>query len=281
MRRNTLVGAVLLGIFAIPAALLAHHGGGGTASLTLNQSILDRLYPPRSTAYFNFEYNDLDSGGGSTFLYQVRGEYAFLKRFSIGGRIPIWTAENNFTARNTNIGDVGLLFKAIAWESKPLRMNLLTGLDTTFPTGNDQVNLGAGAVTFNPYVTYVKDFDPLDIFINVLGSFEADTDVNPTLAFEVGVLIQALRGKVPLSFFLSIQGINFVSSDTFENGDIKAFVVPGLLVEIGKHWEWGLLGRISIIDTLSFQPNVEFNDFVTGLYTDINASVLTNVGYKF
>lgn len=274
---------VLVGLLSFlgSSPLQAHHGGGGTASLTLNQSVLDRLYPPRSTVYFNFEYNDLDSGGGYTMLYQVRGEYAFLNRFSIGGRIPVWTAENDFASNNTRLGDVALLFKALAWESRTLRMSLLTGLDTTFPTGNDQVSLGAGAITLNPYVTYVKDFDPLDVFVNVLGSFEVDSTVNPTLAFEAGLLIQALRGKVPLSFFLSFQGVTFLASDTFNNGDVKAFIVPGILVEIGDHWEWGLLGRISVVDTLSFQPNVAFNDFVTGLYTDINTSILTNFGYKF
>lgn len=276
--RALLVVALLLGGIS-PA--WAHHGGGGAGSLSIGQSILDRLYPPRTNLYFNFEFNSLDNGVGYTILNNVRGEYAFFRRFSIGATIPVWTVQNSFLPSNTRIGDVGILFKGEIWESKHLRMNLFGGLNTFFPTGDDQVSLGAGAVSFTPYFTYLKDWGPLDLFVNVLGSFEVSGDVNPTMSYEAGITVTMVKGKLPVSFIVSYQGVTYIVNDTFTGGSTKGYIVPGFLLEVGEHWELAFLGRISVVDTLGLQPNIPFNDFATGLFEDIAGSFVFNLGYRF
>jgi len=259
----------------------ADHGGGGAGGKGIAQTILERLYPPQSSVYYSFEYNFLDNDLGYTILNEIRGEYAFKNSYSIGAFIPVWSARNDFIPANTRLGDVGLIFKAEAWESKTHRMNLFTGLNISFPTGNDQINLGAGAVAFYPYITYLKDWDRADVFVNVGGSFEASADVNPSVSYEAGVNIALVKGKVPVSFLVSYSGVTFISSDTFTSGSTKGWIVPGIMLELGEHWEMAFLGRISILDTLSFLQNVSAKNFTTGLYEDIFASAVFSLGYKF
>lgn len=260
---------------------VADHGSGGGSGLTGGQTALDRIEPPQSNVNFTFEFSALDNDAGHTLLYQVQGEYAFLQRFSIGALIPIWTAENAFIPNNTRLGDVGLLFKAQAWASKPLGMKLLTGLNTFFPTGNDEINLGAGAFTLSPYLTYLKDWKRVGIFLNLGSAFEVAEAINPTLSYEAGVIGKILGGKFSLAIFLSYQGVTYLNGDTFTDGSTKGFIQPGIELGFGDHWSLSLLGRISILDTLKLKSNIPFNDFATGLYSDIQGSFLMNLGYDF
>lgn len=259
----------------------ADHGGEGGGALHIGQSIIDRLYPPRTNFHFDFQFNSLDNGVGHSILNQVMGEYAFLGGFSIGAAIPIWTVQNTFLPSNTRLGDVALLFKGEIWESRSQRMNFFGGLNTSFPTGNDKESLGAGAVAFAPYFTFLKDWDIIDLFVNLGGSFEVASAVNPTLEYELGVNIELIRGKVPLSFFLSYLGVTFIDSDTFFSGSTKGYILPGFLTKIGDHWELAFLGRISVVDTLGFKPDISFKDFATGLFDDIKGSFIFGLGYEF
>ena len=275
------IGFLVLSLLLLPGKMTwAHHGGTG-GGLAIGQSIVDRLYPPRTNVRYVFEFSSLDNGAGHTILNQIRGEYAFWGRFSIGASLPVWTVSNAFLNSNTKLGDVGLLFKAEIWESKRHRMNLFGGLTTTFPTGNDEVSVGAGAVAFTPYFTFLKDWDVIDFFVNVSGNFEADGRVNPTLLYELGVNIEMLKGKVPLSFFLSYQSVVFLVSKGFFPGDMKGYIIPGFLTQIGDHWELSFMGRISIVDNLGIRPGISFNDFATSLFSDIKGSFIFNLGYKF
>lgn len=279
--RSCLCGLVLMVslLGGTPAAWADHGAGGG--GLAINRSILELLYPPRTNAFFNLQFNSLRSGSGNTVLYQFGGEYAFMKIFSIGAILPVWTAHNVLIPTNTKLGDVALLFKAEIWESPKVGANLFSGLNTTFPTGNDQVSLGAGAVAFLPYVTFILDRDIWDFFLNFEIAFEASSDVNPTLAYEAGLLFLIIKGKIPVSFLLSYQGANYLVSDTFTSLSTKGYVKFGFLLEVAKHWELALQGRISIVDLLTLKTDIPFNDFATGLFDDIKGSFLFNWGYKF
>lgn len=259
----------------------AHHGGGGGTTFSGGQTALDRVYPPRTTANFDFEFNFLDNDVGHTLLYQVRGEYAFLQRFSIGALVPVWTADNAFVPDNTRLGDVGLLFKAQVLGSKRLGINWLAGLNTFFPTGNDNISLGAGAFSLAPYMTFLKQWNRLGVYLSAGTTVELAGAINPTLNYEVGLLGKVLTGRVPLTLIFSYQGVTFVQSDTFTEGATKGYLQPGVEVGLGEHWTVTLLGRIGIVDTLSFKNNVSFHDFATGLFSDIEGSFLFNLGYEF
>ncbi len=277
-RTAWLLGAVLL--LSLPAAW-AHHGGGGGTVFSGGQTALDRINPPSTNVNFDFEFNSLDNNVGHTLLYQVRGEYAFLQRFSIGALIPVWTADNAFLPDNTRLGDVGLLFKAQILQSKRLGINWLGGLNTIFPTGNDDINLGAGAFTMAPYMTVLKDWNRIGLFLSLGSAFELADAINPTLNYEVGVIGKILTGRIPLALILSYQGVSFLESDTFTTGSTKGYLQPGIEVGLGEHWSITLLGRITLLDTLKLKTNIPFTDFATGLFSDINGSFLFNVGYEF
>lgn len=259
----------------------ADHGSGGGSALTGGQTALDRIEPPRTNVNFTFEFNSLDNDAGHTLLYQVSGEYAFLQQFSIGALIPVWTAENALLPNNTRLGDVGLLFKAQAWASESLGMKLLTGLNTFFPTGNDDISLGAGTYTLSPYVTFLKDWQRIGVFLNLGSAFEIGEAINPTFTYEAGVIGKVLGGKISLALILSFQGVTFIDGDTFTDGSTKGFLQPGVELGLGEHWTMAFLGRISLLDTLNLKSNIAFNDFATGLYSDIQGSFVFNLGYQF
>jgi len=259
----------------------AQNGGAAGGGLAINRSILELLYPPRTNVYFNFHFNSLRSGTGNTLLYEIGGEYAFKKVFSIGASIPVWTATNALIPTNTKLGDVALLFKAEILDFSKARINLFGGLNTTFPTGNDQVSLGTGTVAFIPYFTFLLDRDFWDFFFNLGASFEAGSVVNPTLTYETGFLFLILKGKIPVSFLLGYQGVNYLVSDTFTSGSTKGYVKFGFLWQVGDHWELAVQGRVSVVDRLTRKTNISFNDFATGLFNDIKGSFLFNWGYKF
>lgn len=272
---------VLTCLFMGTSKVWAHHGGGGAGAVALQQAISDKLSPPRTNIFFNFEVNSLDDGVGTYLLYQLKGEYAFTPRFSMGARIPFYTVRQEFVPDNDRIGDVALFFQGMPWSSKSKKMSLLTGLDVSFPTGNDTESLGAGTVITTPYLTFIKDFGVLNFFVSVLGSFELASEVNPSLGYEVGLVFPVIKGALPLDLFLGFQATTFITGDTFTDGSTKGFITPGILLELTDHWEAAFLGRISVLDTLSFRSNVSTEDFVTGLFTDIKAGFIFNLGYSF
>jgi hypothetical protein len=258
----------------------AHHGGGG-GGIGTSQSVLRLLYPPRSNVYFNFRYNSLRADQGFSILNEVGGEYAFLNRFSIGLSIPIWTTDNILLPAETKLGDVTLLFKSEIWRAKNRRLQLIGGLNTGFPTGNDQVSLGAGAVTLTPYFTFLLNRKHFTYFLNLENLFEASSDVNPTLSFDTGFILPIVRGKLPVSFLISFNGVEYIESDTFTSGSFKGYVVGGFILDIGEHWEMALQGKVSVVDGLKTKPNIPFNDLATGLFADIKGTFGLNFSYQF
>jgi hypothetical protein len=266
-------------VMGAPAAW-AHHGGGGGGGSRVSQSVLHLLYPPRSNVYYNFRFNSLRSDQGFSILNELGGEYAFLDRFSIGLSIPIWTTDDVLLPAVTKLGDVALLFKANIWESRKERMNLLGGLNTGFPTGNDQVSVGAGAVTLSPYFTYLLNRNHFNFFVTLESFFEASNDFNPTLSFDIGFMIPIVQGKLPVSFLISFNGVSYIESDTFTSGS-KGFVVGGFILNITDHWQMALQGRVSVVDALKIKTNIPFNDLATGLFEDVKGSFGLNLGYQF
>jgi len=280
--RTLLRWALVLACLSLGAKdLWADHGGGGAGSVALQQTISDKLEPPRTNIFFNFEVNFLDEGVGGYLLYQLQGEYAFTNRFSLGGRIPAYTVWQDFVPDNTRLGDVAIFFKGMPWVSPEKKMSLLLGLDVSFPTGNDTVSLGAGAVVTTPFLTYNKDFGVLKFYVSAVGSFELASIVNPAFSFDLGLVFPVLKGAPKLDLFIGFQGTTFITGDTFTDGSTKAFITPGVLLGITDNWEMSFLGRISVLDTLEFRSDVSFDDFATGLFTDIKAGFMFNVGYRF
>ncbi len=260
---------------------LAHHGGGGGAVTGLQQSIGGRFNPPRTYAFYNFSTNVLNDGMGWLILNQVEGAYAFNSRFSVGGRIPIWTVRENFLPDNTRLGDVALLLKGQVWRSPQQRMSLDLGMDVTFPTGSDTESVGAGVVGLVPYLTFNKSFDRLQLFTTLSKTVELGAAQNPALSYEVGLQIPLVRGALPLNLLAALQGNTLFASDTFVNGSSQAFAVSGLLLSLSEHWEAALLGRLSMFNTLEFKSGISFDRFATGLLSDVLGGFTFNLGYVF
>lgn len=259
----------------------AHHGSGGAGSAGSRQVISERLNAPGRNVFFTFEVNEMDEGVGTYLLYQLQGEYAFTRRFSLGASLPFWTVRQNFVPDNTRIGDVALRLKGLPWSSTTGRMGLLLGLDTSFPTGNNEESLGAGAVTFSPYATFGTDFQVLQVFATATGIFEAAGSVNPTMGYALGLVVPLIKGKVPVKGLLFFQGTTVLEGDTFTSGSSKGFLIPGFLLSLSEHWEASFAGKISVMDTLNFRSDVTSTDFATGLFTDVKAGFIFNLGYIF
>jgi hypothetical protein len=279
--RLRIAGACLVACLLLGArGAQAHHGGSG-GGLGVSQSVLQLLYPPRSNVYYNFRFNSLRSDQGYSILNEVGGEYAFLDRFSIGLSVPIWTTDNILLPAVTKLGDMALLFKGEVWRSSDLGMQLIGGLNTGFPTGNDQVSVGAGAVTLSPYFSYLLNRYRFNFFVNLTSFFEASGDFNPTLSFDTGFTIPMVRGKLPVSFLISFNGVSYLENDTFTSGSFKGFVTGGFILNITDHWQMALQGRVSVVDALTLKTNIPFDDLATGLFDDIKGSFGLTLGYQF
>ena len=279
--RPRILGALFAMCLCLGAsAAMAHHGGGG-GGVGASQSVLHLLNPPRSNVYYNFRFNSLRSDQGFSILNEVGGEYAFLHRFSIGFDIPVWTTDNVLLPSVTKLGDIALLFKAEIWRSQKHRVQLLGGLNTGFPTGNDQVSLGAGAVTLTPYLTFLLRRDHFTYFLNLENLFEASSDFNPTFDFDTGFMFPIVRGKLPVSFLISFNGVEYIESDTFSSGSFKGYVIGGFILDITDHWEMVVQGRVSVVDDLNIKPDIPFNDLATGLFADIKGTFGLNLTYQF
>jgi hypothetical protein len=272
--------ALVYFLLALPSAW-AHHGGGGAAGNLFNQTLTGRLLSPNTNVFFTFQANSIDEGVGTFFLYQIDGEYALNRRFSIGATIPVWTVRQKFTPDNTKLGDVMLRLKGELWRHAQGTANLLMGLDTSFPTGNDEVSLGAGAVGFLPYFSFNKNFKVLQIYTKVAGSFEVDGAVNPTLGYEMALVFPVYQGKPVLDLLLGYQGFTFVDGDTFVEGSSKGYLVPGLFLGLSDHWETSFLTRISVLDTLGLKEDIETKNFVTSFFSDLEFGFMFNLGYRF
>lgn len=280
MRPLTAGCLLALCLFLAAPSLQAHHGGGG-GGLGASQSVLQLLYPPRSNLYYNFRFNTLRADQGYSILNEFGGEYAFLSRFSLGLSVPLWSSDDVLLPAVTRLGDLTLLFKGEIWESRRLRMQWMGGLNTGFPTGNDQVSLGAGAVTFTPYFTYLLDRDAFDFFLNLETLFEISGAVNPTLSFETGFIVPIGAGGIPVSLLVSFRGEDFIAGDTFTAGSFKGYLVAGFILDISENWQMALQGRVSVVDALTIKPDIQFNDLATGLFADVKGTFGLNLGYEF
>ncbi|HCU23405.1 MAG TPA: hypothetical protein DF383_00165, partial [Deltaproteobacteria bacterium] len=134
---------------AVPAS--AHHvGGHGGPSYFNPFSTTSR--PPRTFLSFTFSVDSLDANLGEVIRYQLSGEYAVHRRFSIGVRLPFLTVHERFLPESTGIGDVALTLKGLLWSRPAKRMSLSLGNAVSFPTGNEARGLGAGEVLFSPFL---------------------------------------------------------------------------------------------------------------------------------
>ncbi len=279
MKLGVLLG-LLLSVLLWTGEAAAHHGASGGAG-SVSQTISERLNPPRSNLYFNVAVNSLDEDLGVFLLYQIQGEYAINSRFSLGARIPFYSVRENLLPASDEIGDVALLLKGQVWNDAADRMSLNLGMDVGFPTGNSSVSLGAGAVSFNPYLVFSKDFGVLQVYTALNSSFEAASDVNPTPGYEVGIILPVLEGPKSVNWLFAFQGTTYLANDTFTAGSTKAFAVSGILVRLSEHWEAAALGKISVVDTLNLKSNISFTDFATGLLNDVKGGFNFNLGYIF
>ncbi|KAB2837915.1 transporter, partial [bacterium] len=122
---------------------MSGHGGGGS---NFYNPFSTSSRPPRTFLSFTFNVDALDDGLGEVLRYQLAGEYAVHRRFSVGMRLPFLTIREKFLPRSDGIGDIALSFKGLLWSQPSSRMNLTLGGGFSFPTGNEAKGLGAGDV---------------------------------------------------------------------------------------------------------------------------------------
>jgi hypothetical protein len=125
------------------------------------------------------------------------------------------------------------------------------------------------------------DRDRLDFFVNLESFFEASAAINPTLSYEGGVTIRIIDGNFPVSFRISFNGVSYLGGDTFTTDSFKGYVVSGFILDITKHWQMAVQGRVAVVDGLNLKPNISFNDLATGLFEDVKGNFALNLGYQF
>jgi hypothetical protein len=238
-----------------------------------------RFERPRPYAAFSFSVDFLDEDVGEVYTYQVSGEYPIHRRFSLGTRIPFYSVREEFLPSNDKIGDVGLLMRGVLWGSES--QTLLVGQDVTFPTGSDTESLGAGVVTFNPYLSYLKTFGFIDLYGQSGIVVEAASAINPTLIYQVGLSFSIVRKGLPVDFLLAFQGVSYLASDMFNDGSTKGYLLPGFILKFTKQLEGTFLGKISILDTLKLKPGLSTDDIGVSLLSDVEAGFGFNINYEF
>lgn len=266
----------------LPIALAHHtagHGGGGSSYYN---PFSTQSRPPRSFVSFTFNADVLDDSLGEVYLYQVSGEYAVTRRFSIGARIPFWSVQEKFLPQTNAIGDLGLTFKGLLWNHPGHRQNLTLGGSTTFPTGNESEGTGAGAVTFSPFLNYTLGFGRVDFYATLGSTVAAASDPSPSFDFNTGFNIPLIKGgAVPLHLFVGFQGSTTLADDVFTHGSTKAYLTPGLILYLKKNLITTLGARVSVLDTLHIKPGVALSKLSPALLSDVKAGANFNIDYFF
>ncbi|MCB1215060.1 MAG: hypothetical protein KDK66_06235, partial [Deltaproteobacteria bacterium] len=149
------------------SSVQAHHAGGGAGSSSSISIQSTRQSLPRNQVYLNAGIDFLDGSLGEVFTYELQGEFAVHKRFSLGVRLPFEMVRMDLLPSSNHLGDVSLLTKGSLWHSSDERSYLTLGLETSFPTGNDQGGRGAGVVTMTPYLSFSTSTWVLDFYTNL------------------------------------------------------------------------------------------------------------------
>jgi len=235
----------------------------------------------RGNLSLTFNIDRLNESAGYVILYQLSGDYAVHPRIRLGAKIPIWTVRDNFFPTNTDIGDFSMSVMGLVWGSASRQMALTLGNEFYFPTGDDKKNLGAGHFAFLPSLSLAKAFHYFDFLLKAGIVLEAGEFVNPVLNYEAGGSIPLLRGAIPLSLILSLQGFSYWASDTFLDGSTQLFLMSGLKFDWTPRWSTVLAGRALLFETLSFKPGLSDSELAIGRLSDVRASFLINLLYAF
>jgi hypothetical protein len=265
----------------LPIALAHHtagHGGGGSS---FYNPFSTQSRPPRSFVSFTFNADILDDDLGEVYLYQVSGEYAVTRRFSMGVRIPFWSIQEKFLPGTNSIGDLGLTFKGLLWRHPAHRQNLTLGMSTTFPTGSESEGTGAGAVTFSPFLNYTLGLGRVDFYLTLGNTTAAASDPSPSFDFNTGFNIPVLKGKLPVHLFLGFQGSTTLADDVFTNGSTKAYLAPGVILYLKNNLITTFGARVSVMDTLRVKPGVALSKLSPALLSDVKVGANFNVDYFF
>lgn len=271
----------LVGMTGLGQAMAHHvsgHGGGGSS---FYNPFSTQSRPPRTFLSFTFNVDALDDGLGEVLRYQLSGEYAVHRRFSVGMRLPFLSIREKFLPRSDGIGDVALSFKGLLWSQPKSRMNLTLGGGFSFPTGNETKGLGAGDVLISPYLNYTAGLGPVDFYTTLGTSVAAADQASPTFDYQVGANIPVLKGKIPLHLFVAFQGSTSIRDDVFTSGSTKAYITPGLILYLRDDLITTFGARVSVLDTLSVKPGVALAKTSTSLLSDVLAGFNFNIDYFF
>ncbi|MCC6271977.1 MAG: transporter [Deltaproteobacteria bacterium] len=269
---------VTTGLGQAAAHHVSGHGGGGS---NFYNPFSTQSRPPRTFLSFTFNVDALDDGLGEVLRYQLAGEYAVHRRFSVGMRLPFLSIREKFLPRSDGIGDVALSFKGLLWSQPSSRMNLTLGGGFSFPTGDEAKGLGAGDVLVSPFLNYTAGLGPVDFYTTVGTTLAAADQVSPTLDYQVGANIPVIKGKIPLHLFVAFQGSTSVRDDVFASGSTKAYITPGLILYLRDDLITTFGARVSVLDTLEVKPGVALSKTSTSLLSDVLAGFNFNVDYFF
>jgi len=283
MRRSlTLVCAalaLLLGASEAGAHHVSGHGGGGSG---FYNPFSTQSRPPRTFLSFTFNVDALDDGLGEVLRYQLSGEYAVTRRFSLGLRVPFLSIREKFLPKTDSIGDLALTFKGLLWAKPEKRMNLTLGSSFSMPTGKESTGAGAGTVLISPYLNYTMALGPVDFYTTLGTSVAAASEASPTFDYNLGFNIPLVKEEpIPLHLFLAFQGSTSIRDDVFTNGSTKAYFTPGLILYLQEHLIATLGAKVSVVDTLKVKPGVALSKTSTSLLSDVLAGFNFNVDYFF
>jgi len=283
MRRYlTLACAALSLLFGVSEAGAHHaagHGGGGSG---FYNPFSTQSRPPRTFLSFTFSVDGLDDGLGEVLRYQLSGEYAVTRRFSLGLRIPFVSIREKFLPKTDSIGDVSMSFKGLLWSKPAKRMNLTLGSGISFPTGKESTGAGAGTVLISPYLNYTMALGPVDFYTTLGSSVAAANEASPTFDYNLGFNIPLVKdAPVPLHLFFAFQGSTSIRDDVFANGSTKAYLTPGLILYLRERLIATLGAKVSVLDTLKVKPGVALSKTSTSLLSDVRAGFNFNVDYFF
>jgi mono/diheme cytochrome c family protein len=91
-------------------------------------------------------------------------EQRFLRRQMFEIRVPFSVIRDDNGTRQAGIGDVAFALKSALVASYQYQSILSVGLETAFPTGNQDKGLGTGVVVFEPFLAYGQGL-PWDSFL--------------------------------------------------------------------------------------------------------------------
>lgn len=255
----------------------AHHSSGhGMSGPSFNP--ISSVRSPKTIVGFGVNADALDADQGYAVSYKLSGEYALTRRLSMGASLPLNTVRTT-GLQNTGLADMSLLAKGILWKREK---NLFLGsLSLSLPTGLKNSGLGAGDVLASPSLTFIKSIQRLSLFSSVGSTLALAREVRPSLDYAVGTLITLVKGEYPLDAVLSLQGNSIFGSNTFQNGSTKLYVSPALVFPLGENSRLTVGGKFAVADDLKLKSGVALSTNSTALFTDMRASVFTNIDFFF